>query len=198
MKGTIYSLGLTTLIAGTILTGCSNAGPKSDMGQGDMRDTGVASDGKIKLDTGKIPKPITNLFYADYPVTCYTNWYGYPAYDYDNDWYYNDPYLYSNNDPENYIVEFATDTLPYKVIYNKGGKRLATHKGISNLPAAINSAISEGIYKTWMLEKGKEEIFKDKDTDQLIVYKVNVTMGTEKHTLYYQQDGKLLKDKKVS
>ena len=62
------------------------------------------------------------------------------------------------------------------------------------MPAAVTDAISNGNYKSWKVGKDKEEIFKDKDTDQMKVYKVSVSNGNEKHTLYFQQDGKMLKD----
>ena len=46
--------------------------------------------------------------------------------------------------------------------------------------------------------KKKEEIFKEKKTDKMKVYRVTVEKGKEKHNLFYQADGRLLKDKKVS
>jgi hypothetical protein len=76
---------------------------------------------------------------------------------------------------------------------------VATHKVLtSDLPKAVSATVSKGEYKTWKLGKDKEEIFKDSDKDQLKVYKVTVEKGKEKHTLFIQSDGKLLKDKKVS
>jgi hypothetical protein len=103
------------------------------------------------------------------------------------------------NNPEYYIVEFNKDNTPVKAIYSKSGKKVAAHKMLTtDLPKSVTDAINIGIYKTWKLEKDKEEIFKDSDKDQFKVYKVIVEKGKEKHTLFYQTDGKLLKDKKVS
>jgi len=48
------------------------------------------------------------------------------------------------------------------------------------------------------LGKDKEEIFRDPDLDKLKVYRVKVSLGVKKHTLYFQADGTLLKDKKAS
>jgi hypothetical protein len=54
------------------------------------------------------------------------------------------------------------------------------------------------IHPSWTVGKDKEELFKDKDTDQMKVYKVSVSKGNEKRTLYFQQDRKMLKDVKVA
>jgi hypothetical protein len=66
------------------------------------------------------------------------------------------------------------------------------------MPTAVTDAINKGDYKSWTVGKDKEEIFKDKDTDQMKVYKVSVSKGSEKRTLYFQQDGKMLKDVKIA
>ncbi len=195
MEKTTYNLTLIVLLAGIILSGCNQ---NKDAAQTNTDNTAQAGKAKTKLDKNKVPKEITNLFYADYPTTTYTDWYGYPAFDYVNDWYDYDPSLYSNDYPETYVIEFATDTTSYKAVYTKGAKKVAIHKPISELPLAISTSISQGTYSTWAIGKDKEEIFKDKDTDQMKVYKVEVTNGTEKHMLYFQPDGKLLKDKKIS
>ena len=44
----------------------------------------------------------------------------------------------------------------------------------------------------------KEQIFKDSRIDQIKVYRVVMEKGDKKHTLYFQQNGKMLKDVKVS
>jgi hypothetical protein len=156
----------------------------------------------VKLEKTKVPKEITEPYYKEYPGAVYENWYGYPAYDYRNDWYDNwydyGPYSYIDY-PEYYVVEFTKDNTPHKVIYSKTGTKVAIHRSLkSEIPKAVSEAISKGEYKTWKLEKDKEEIFKDTDKDQMKVYKVTVEKGKEKHTLFFQPDGKLLKDKKVS
>ena len=194
MKRISYGLTILALTATTILISCDQ---KKNVEQANTNNTDQTGKSKAKLDKNKVPKTVTNLFYADYPVTTYTDYYGYPAFDYVNDWYGYDPSLYVNDNPETYVIEFGADSAQYKAVYDKNGKKVAIHKTTSTLPAVISGAISQGAYSTWTLEKDKEEIFKDTDKDQLKVYKVNVLKGTEKHTLYFQADGKLLKDKKV-
>jgi hypothetical protein len=157
----------------------------------------------VKLEKSKVPKRVIENYYKEYPVTSYDNWYGYPAYDYQSDWYddwfdYN-PYTNTYTEhPEYYIIESTKDKTPFKVIYNKTGAKIAVHKILkSNFPIAVLATISKGKYKTWKLANDKEEIFKDKDTDKIKVYKVAVEKGKEKHELFFQANGKLLKDKKV-
>ena len=84
MEKTTYNLTLIVLLAGIILSGCNQ---NKDAAQTNTDNTAQAGKAKTKLDKNKVPKEITNLFYADYPTTTYTDWYGYPAFDYVNDWY---------------------------------------------------------------------------------------------------------------
>jgi len=157
---------------------------------------------KAKIEKSKVPKAVTDLFYIQFPKTSSDSWFGVPPHDnldewWDN-WYEDGPYLNSDN-PDYYIVEYSIGNVPYKAVYSKNGNKVATHKILkSDLPKAVSAAISNGKYKGWKLEKDKEEIFKDKDTDQMKVYKVSVKKGEEMHILFFQADGKLLKDKKVS
>ena len=155
-----------------------------------------------KLDKKQIPKEVSEPYYKEYPISTYENWYGYPTYNIQSDWfdnwYENGPYIRTEL-PEYYIVEFNKENTPVKAIYTKSGTKIAIHKSLkSDLPNAISVAISKSEYKTWKLGKDKEEIFKDTDKDQLKIYKVDVEKGKEKHTLFFQIDGKLLKDKKVA
>jgi hypothetical protein len=155
-----------------------------------------------KLEKKQIPKEVSEPYYREYPMTNFENWFGYPVYEYGDywydNWYENTPYVYTEY-PEYYIIESSKDNIPYKAIYSKAGKKVAIHKSLkSDLPKGVSAAISKGEYKTWTLGKDKEEIFKDSDKDQMKVYKVDVDKGKEKHTLFFQSDGKLLKDKKVS
>ena len=161
-------------------------------------------DGKktVKVDKKKVPKEVNDVFIREYPAVDYYDWYGYPVYDYGDywydDWYDYGPYSYTDY-PEYYEVDFTQAKTPVKAIYSKAGKKIAIHKSLkSDLPKAVSAAISKGEYKAWKLGKDKEEIFKDSDKDQLKVYKVDVEKGKEKHTLFFQPDGKLLKDKKVA
>jgi len=156
------------------------------------------SKNKAKMNKAKVPKAVTESFMIDYPSTDYDYWYGYPTFDYANNWFDYDPYFYDSDYPDNYVVEFTTNNTPYKAVYSKAGKKIAVHKSVSTIPAAVSTAIISGSYKTWTIAKDKEEIYKDTDKDQMKVYKVSVTKGTQKHALFYSPDGKLLKDTKIS
>ena len=154
---------------------------------------------ELKLEKDKVPKEVTESFYLEYPQTIHENWYGYPQYDYGNDWwddwYDDNTYAYSDN-PEYYVVDFFGDSTKQKAIYSKSGKKIAIHKHlISELPRAVSDAINKSEYKNWTIGKNNEEIFEDKN--EMKVYKIEVEKGSEKHHLYFHQNGKLLKDKKV-
>jgi len=151
-----------------------------------------------KIEKSKVPAVVTESYISEYPMSAEEGWYGYPAFSYPYDWYNYNPYLYTKESPEYYIVEFTHETVPHKVIYSKVGKKIATHRKLNGaLPVAVSSAINQGVYKAWTLKSEKEEIFKDGDADILKVYKVVVEKGKNKHLLFYQADGKLLKDKEV-
>lgn len=151
----------------------------------------------IKIGKTLVPKSVIDVYYNEYPVTTYESWHGYPNFTYENDWYGYNPNLYCEENPEYYVVEFTKDKTPQKVIYSKEGKKIATHKTVTTLPKTISLAISKSVYATWTLNKGREEIFKDGDKDDLKVYKVEVEKGKEKHILFYQLNGNLLKDKEI-
>jgi hypothetical protein len=152
-----------------------------------------------KIDKTKVPKVVTDAFTIEYAIPDSEFWYGYSAIDSSSDWYMYDPYLYVDNEyPETFVAGFSKDSIPYKSIYSKTGKKIATHKIVNNIPSAISDSISKSAYNTWTIEKDKEEIFKDSDNDQLKIYRVSVSKGSEKHTLYYDKAGKLVKDKKMS
>jgi hypothetical protein len=152
-----------------------------------------------KLEKNKVPTIITETYLREYPVTTYENWYGYANSMNESEWYWYDPYLYSEEYPEYYVVEFTKENIPHKAIYSKAGKKIATHKRLDkDLPKEISTAISKGEYKSWKLLKEKEEIFKDSESDNMKVYKVEVENGKEKHILFYLANGNLLKDKKVT
>ena len=173
----------------------------ASFGQATSKPAKEGEKAKAKVEKTKVPKEVTDTYYMEYPGAVYENWYGYPTYNYGDywydDWYDYGPYSYVDY-PEYYVVEFTKDKIPQKAIYSKTGKKVAIHKMLVDLPKAVTASISKCEYKAWKLEKDKEEIFKDKDKDQMKVYKVTVEKGKEKHTLFLQPDGKLLKDKKVS
>jgi len=161
--------------------------------------TGSASDSGIgkrlaKLDNNKIPKVVTEIFNKQFPVKSEVSWYGYPQFDNGSDWYEYDPSYYSNHNPENYVVEFTHHDTLDKVFYTKRGQKIATHRRIDTvLPAKIGDAIGRSAYKTWSIGNDKEEIFQDSKSDQIRVYRVIVRKGKERHTLYFQENGKLLR-----
>jgi hypothetical protein len=213
MKRTILNISALALIAGAILTSCNTADKKTaDAGATSTDSTSTVSTTsttvttdtvmpktKTKLDQAKVPSAVTQVFYTDYPqaTVADANWYGYPTFDYVNDWYDYDPDLYTNDNPDAYVIEFTTDNVPHRVVYTKAGKRVASHTIItSELPAPVLTAISTGLYKDWTLGKEREIVFKSKDSDKLKLYKVSVKMGMERHVLYFDPSGKLIKDNK--
>jgi aconitase A len=150
------------------------------------------------IDKFKLPKVVTETFITEFPVVKNENWFTYPKFDSEKDWYYHDPFLDGIANPEFFIVEFTQDNVKHKAIYSKSGKKIAVHKNsFATLPKIISEAISKSNYSTWKIAKENEEIFKDKEMDKLKTYKVIVEKGKEKHALYYSSTGGLLKDKVV-
>ena len=150
-----------------------------------------------KLDKKRVPKEVAVVYLKDYPTITDESWYGYPTFDESAYWFGYDPYLYNNSSQEYYVAEFSKDGVPYTVIYSKTGRRIATHRALTaEVPAPVAAVVNNGVYKTWTVAREREEIFRD-DND-MKVYKVVVEKGNEKHKLYIQSDGKLLKDIKVS
>lgn len=162
------------------------------------KDTGKSDSKKPhKIEKNNVPKAVNEAFILEYPVPVY-DWYGYPRFDFENEWYVYDPFLFQMESPEYYVVEFTKDKIPHKAVYNKAGKKIATHKKITaELPKPVSDAIAKSSYKSWVISKDKEEIFRDKEMDKLKVYKVEAISGKEKHHLFYSQDGTLLKDQAV-
>ncbi len=150
-----------------------------------------------KIEKKKVPKVVTEKFLIEYPTIYNEGWYGYPRYDFFNDWYGYDPFLYEYDYPENYVVEFNKDNMPHKAVYSKEGKKLAVHKKVNAIPAPVSEALKKGAYKSWNISSEKEEIFKDTDKDVMKVYKVEVKSGAKKHHLFYSTNGELLKDKAI-
>jgi hypothetical protein len=68
----------------------------------------------------------------------------------------------------------------------------------SALPIEVSAALKRSKYQTWKIGKDKEEIFKDDKKDQIKVYRITVKKENELRTLYFQQNGKMLKDVKLS
>jgi len=94
---------------------------------------------KHKIEKSKVPTVVTESFIREYPLSPEESWYGYPAFTTPYDWYVYDPYLYTEEYPEYYIVEFNKESVPHKVIYSKVGKKIATHrKSNAVLPIAVS------------------------------------------------------------
>ncbi|MEI8136809.1 MAG: hypothetical protein WCH21_05735 [Bacteroidota bacterium] len=183
------------VIAGCILLASFTM---SSFGQTTVKTTEQCGKKPSKIEKSKVPTVVTETYFKEYPIISNEYWYGYPEFDYQNDWYGYNPYLFEYEHPGFYVVEFIKDKTPHKVIYSKSGKKIATHKKLdSELPKAVSDAIAKSEYSTWKMAKDKEEIFRDFEMDKLKVYKVEVEKGKEKHTLFYSSNGDLLKDKTV-
>jgi mevalonate pyrophosphate decarboxylase len=125
------------------------------------------------------------------------SWYGYPAFASDADWFGNESYYYTTDNPQYYIVEFTSEKTPYKVIYTKEGKKIATSRRLkTELPSAVLNALNKSVYKTWTVSKEREEIFRQSDKKK--VYRVVVENGMARHALYFESNGKLIKDKNLN
>ena len=168
-------------------------------GQSAVLPNSQGGDKPENLDRSTIPGPVSENYVREYPKTTYETWYYYPSSSYDEsaEWYVYVPSVIAETEPAFYVVEFTNqDEVPYKVVYSKDGKRVTTYRGNNVLPKAVTDAIKKSPYKDWALTKDKEEMWKDSDNKK--VYKVVMEKGSKKHVLYYQEDGKLLKDKDKS
>ncbi len=159
--------------------------------------TPVGEEGRLpdQLEKKDVPVIVTDNYYRDYPSSTVESWYVYPEYSYvdGTDWYVYTPSAVRGA-PEYYLVEFTSDKTPHKVVYSKTGVRVSTYRELNTgLPKAVTNALKKSPYKHWTVVKEKEEIRRDSDAQK--VYKIVVEKEGEKHTLYYQEDGKLLKDK---
>ena len=160
----------------------------------------VKKEGKMEkkeIKKSKLPKVVTETFITEFPVIEGERWFGYPSFDYSTDWYDYDPYLYEVENPEFYVVEFKKGNVHHKAVYSKEGKKIAVHKKTKEeLPKAILAALKKSKFATWKIANEKEVIYRDSEMDKIKTYKVVVEKGTEKHIIYYSNDGDMLKDKK--
>jgi hypothetical protein len=152
-----------------------------------------------KLDTAVVPQPVRAMYYTDYPGITVYEWYSYPSFTDDSGWYDTDSDMYLSTEgmPEYYIVEFNKDETPQRTVYSKTGKKVSVHKAMKKnaLPMAVSNAFNKSKYKSWKEIGEKVEIMKDADKTK--AYKITVTDGKEKHALFYDEKGKMLKDKKI-
>jgi hypothetical protein len=153
-----------------------------------------------RLKEDNVPDAVKKTYleeFLDYTEGNNKNWAAYPSLESDFDWYDPEPYIFTNNAPENFEIVHKKDDSFVRVIYSKEGKKIATHQPLkSDLPQGVSQSISRGKYKGWAVAKEKQGIFKETDKANMI-YKVTISNGTEKHELFLQSDGKLIKDKKL-
>ena len=145
----------------------------------------------------KVPKVVSEAFIMEYPVIESEMWYPYPSFGNRLDWYDYNPGYYFDEYPENYIVEYVKEQTPHKAVYTKAGKKIAEHHKIKSdvVPVAVSEAMKKGMYKDWKETAEKEEIIKVENKEK--VYRMTFEKKGEKHHVFYDVDGKVLKDKKV-
>lgn len=149
-------------------------------------------------DESQVPVVVREKHKKEYPKSTIAEWHGYPELLDESEWYGCDPKLYNCVNPKYYVVNFTKDKRQYKVVYTLAGEVVATHISMSTKTIkAIANAIVSGKYADWKIAKAHEEIFKGDGIDKLVVYKVEVTKGTQVHYLYYKADGTLIKDKEI-
>ena len=154
-----------------------------------------------EIDIKSVPAEVAVKFAEDYPVTSYENWYGYPTFTNESDWYSYDPKFYSDKYPEFFIVEFMQNNSPHKAIFYLNGDRIASYRRLNSdspeiLPEKVSNAINNSEYKTWNIVIESEEIIL-RDSNQMKVYRIEIQNGNDKHLLYYTIEGILLKDLNV-
>ena len=150
------------------------------------------------VDVSQVPVIVREKHHQVYPKSTLAVWHGYPEALDESEWYGCNPNLYNCVNPKYYVVNFTNDKRQYKVVYTLAGEIVATHISMSTKTIkAIANAIVSSKYVDWKITKTHEEIFKGDGSDKLVVYKVEVTKGTQVHYLYYKADGTLLKDKEI-
>lgn len=151
------------------------------------------------LDTVDVPAVVRNIYIIEYPTYRYSDWYGYPTFTESSDWYTYDPDKYTpkGTTPEYYVSEYNNDGMPNRVLYTKTGKKISSHRHLkaNELPAAVSKAFEKSSYVNWQIVGGKLEIINHNDKSK--VYKITVKNNYEKHSLFYDEKGKLMKDKKI-
>lgn len=106
----------------------------------------------------------------------------------------------TNSGTDNYYVaEFTSYKTEFKSVFKADGEKVATlNVSTKEVPTAISTALAKGTYKTWEMGDEITEIVKDQQSsDDMKVYKMEAKNDSETHALYFQADGKLLKDEIV-
>jgi hypothetical protein len=149
-------------------------------------------------DESLVPVVVREKHKKEYPKSTLAKWHGYPEALDESEWYGCNPNLYNCVNPKYYVVNFTNDKRQYKVVYTLAGDIVATHISMSTKTIkAVANAIVSSKYADWKIAKAREEIFKGDGSDKLVVYKVEVTKGTQVHYLYFKADGTLIKDKEI-
>ncbi len=152
-----------------------------------------------RIEKEKVPFLITDAFYKNNAKSKNANWYGYPKYDINTNWFNYSTNLIEIEMPTYYMVEFTNDTLLQRVTYNALGEKIKTHQNIDpEIQTNIATSITASKYKNWKIINEKEELFRDLDLDVLIIYKVEIQKENEKRFLFYLESGLLIKDEEIS
>ena len=152
-----------------------------------------------KIEKNNVPKLIISNHYKEFPNTTNNNWFGYPKYSINSDWFDKRINLSIVESPRYYIVEFKSDTILHRLTYNTLGEKINTYISIDNkIQTKIAKTLIDSKYKNWEITNEKEEIFRDLDLDILIVYKIEIQKNNKKRYLFYTENGLLIKDIEIT
>lgn len=152
-----------------------------------------------KIEKNNVPKLIISNHYKEFPNTTNNNWFGYPKYSINSDWFDKRINLSIVESPRYYIVEFKSDTILHRLTYNTLGEKINTYISIDNkIQTKIAKTLIDSKYKNWEITNEKEEIFRDLDLDILIVYKIEIQKNNKKRYLFYTENGLLIKDIEIN
>ena len=85
-----------------------------------------------KIEKNNVPKLIISNHYKEFPNTTNNNWFGYPNYSINSDWFDKTINLSIVESPKYYIVEFKSDTILHRLTYNTLGEKINTYISIDN------------------------------------------------------------------
>lgn len=152
-----------------------------------------------KIEKNNVPKLIISNHYKEFPDTANNNWFGYPNYSINSDWFDKTINLSIVESPRYYIVEFKSDTILHRLTYNTLGEKINTYKNIDiKIQTEIAKTLINSKYKNWEITNEKEEIFRDLDLDILTVYKIEIQKNNKKRYLFYTENGLLIKDIEIT
>ena len=126
---------------------------------------------RAQNDARKVPNAVLNAFNAKYPNMTVKDW----------DW---------EDDKDMWEAEFMMNGREYEAYFMPDGtwKKTKSELKKSQVPAAVNSALTTGDYSTW-----KAEDYYEMDSPETgRVYKAKVKKGDETYYLQYDASGKLV------